>query len=204
MDSNPNLREIRTRAEFIALASELGVRPDWHEPDEQAVTARWGGTELDLDNAMGVRWYGDWLPGEPKRAEMYVILCRKEIEDGIARRGPDLATINLANLLAWASEPHERPAKVGHYLNEGFEIPANVAQVEDAEGDLWNRTTPEEDAWDLLRHGQVYGWRSVPTGGGLCTDEGLFPGPVKVTQVREPHQRVWTGPGELEKSGYAS
>jgi hypothetical protein len=53
---------------------------------------------------MGV---GHWFPGwkdEPQQAELHVILCRKGIEDGTARRGDDIATVNLATLFAWASE----------------------------------------------------------------------------------------------------
>lgn len=29
------MRQIRSRTELIDLTFELGVRPDWHEPDEQ-------------------------------------------------------------------------------------------------------------------------------------------------------------------------
>lgn len=98
-------RPIRTRDELVALAAELGVRPDWHEPDEQEVTARVEGTELDFDNAMGPGdWYGQFWTNEEPRAELHVILCRKEIEHGIARRGPDIATVNLATLFAWATQ----------------------------------------------------------------------------------------------------
>lgn len=100
------MREIRTRDQFVALAGELGVRMDWHEPDEQGITARVEGTPLDFDNAMGCAWYNVWKPGDEPRAELHVILSRKEIdEQGIARRGPDIACINLANLCAWASMP---------------------------------------------------------------------------------------------------
>ena len=98
------IRPLRERHELVQLARELGVRPDWHEPDEQDVTARVEGTPLNFDNAMGV---GHWYPGfrdEPAQAELHVVLCRKLIEDGIARRGPDIATVNLATLFAWASE----------------------------------------------------------------------------------------------------
>lgn len=186
MDSNPNVPEIRTRDELIALARELGTRPDWHEPDEQGVTARWGGTELDLDNAMGVHWYGDWLPGEPKRAEMYVILCRKEIEDGTAWRGPDIATINLANLLAWASEPHDQPAQVGDFIGPRGPIPANVIEVEDSIGDTWIRQTPPVAVDD--DESQLYDWATTG-GGGWATDESILNYlPVKVTKVRGPHE----------------
>lgn len=99
-------REIRTRQEFMDLAVSLGVRADWHEPDEQGVTARVEGTPLNFDNAMGCHWYGVWKEGDEPQAELHLILSRKEIdEQGVARRGPDIAKVNLATLCAWASDP---------------------------------------------------------------------------------------------------
>lgn len=201
MDSSPNVPEIRTRGQLIELAGELGVG-NWHEPDQVNVTARWGGTELHLDNAMGVRWFGG-PPFGPPRAEMYVILCREVVEEGIARRGPDIATINLANLMAWASEPHERPAEVGDYIGPRGPIPANVVEVEDSLLDTWRRTTPAEDAEDQADHGQRFGWATGSSGSGRSTEEGLLDAPpLKVTKIAGPVTRRFTGPGELERSGY--
>jgi hypothetical protein len=34
------MRQIHSARELRELADELGVRPDWHEPDEQELTAR--------------------------------------------------------------------------------------------------------------------------------------------------------------------
>jgi hypothetical protein len=47
------IKRIRTRDELIALANQLGVRPDWHEPGEQEVTAKVDGTEFDTAGNWG-------------------------------------------------------------------------------------------------------------------------------------------------------
>ena len=41
------MNEIRTKKELIALAKTLGVRDDWHEPDEAGVTAKVTGGKFD-------------------------------------------------------------------------------------------------------------------------------------------------------------
>jgi len=83
--------------QLVELARALGVRPDWHEPDEQNVTARVEGNSFD--NA------GFWptyaLPfTAPESIEQHVI---------ISKEGHDVAIVNLATLLAWASEPRTVP-----------------------------------------------------------------------------------------------
>lgn len=95
---------IYTRADFIAWAKERGLRRDWHEPDEQEITARVEGTPLNFDNAMGVgEWYGPG-PAHLRHAELHVIFSeRGPDEDGKPTRGPDLACVNLATLCAWAT-----------------------------------------------------------------------------------------------------
>jgi hypothetical protein len=96
---------IMTRAQMMLFAQEHGLRLDWHEPDEQGITARVEGTPLDFDNAgywpmdLG---FGD---GNPRRAELHVIFSELCEEEGQQRRGRDLAAVNLATLCAWASEP---------------------------------------------------------------------------------------------------
>jgi hypothetical protein len=96
------MRQINTQAELIELAKELKVRPDWHEPDEQRVTARASGTHLD--NAMGA---------DPIRncGEMVVILERIRPDDD---EDTQIASINLANLLAWASTLNTTRMKAEH------------------------------------------------------------------------------------------
>lgn len=79
------------------VAAVLGVRPDWHEPDEQEVTAKVFGSSFD--NA-GTWPYDPTLPGDLCRGnldseglEMYVELCRS---------GHPIAQVNLATLFAMA------------------------------------------------------------------------------------------------------
>lgn len=99
------LRKITTRAELVELARELGVRPDWHEPDEQDLLATVAGTSFD--NA------GFWPTEEcafaaPETVEMHVTLWRGELVDGRWKKDQVLATVNLATLFAWATG-HEAP-----------------------------------------------------------------------------------------------
>jgi hypothetical protein len=72
------VKEIHKRSELVTLAKELRVRNDWHEPDEQEVTA--GFTGYEFNNA-GFDW------------EMSVVLMRD---------GDRIARVNLATLFAWA------------------------------------------------------------------------------------------------------
>jgi hypothetical protein len=82
--------QISTQAQLQALARELGVRPDWHEPDEQEVTARvWG---QNFDNAGFWGSGRDWdMPADC--IEMWVTLYRD---------GEPVAEVNLATLFAFA------------------------------------------------------------------------------------------------------
>ena len=90
------MKRINTRAELVELANELGVRPDWHEPDEQEVTATTHATThgVAFDNA------GFW--GKEHRSsydgteytEQYVVLHKN---------GKPVAAVNLATLFAWAT-----------------------------------------------------------------------------------------------------
>lgn len=85
------MKLIQTRDELRELAKDLGVRPDWHEPDEQGVTAVVYGHQFD--NA------GFWpLDGIYTRAEIL------EQHAVLIRSGVAVAAVNLATLFAWASE----------------------------------------------------------------------------------------------------
>lgn len=101
------MKIIRSQRELANLAQLLEVRQDWHEPGEQGLTADWFGRKFD--NA------GDWpMPRkdmvapdgsplwDPEGAlERYVVIYQQE---GDSEPQP-LAAVNLADLLAWASEP---------------------------------------------------------------------------------------------------
>lgn len=71
-----------------AMADRLEVRPDWHEPDEQAVTAEVHGT--NFDNAG--HFADNWSTGKVYE-EMHVILFKD---------GEPVCAVNLAILFAWA------------------------------------------------------------------------------------------------------
>lgn len=97
---------IMTRARLVCWAAEHGLRMNWHEPDEQDITARVEGTPLDFDNA-GM-WPADQVFDHPrweKAVELHGIFSERSVENGKAVRGRDLAAVNLATLCAWASEP---------------------------------------------------------------------------------------------------
>jgi hypothetical protein len=87
------MKIIHTRRELVALAAELGVRPDWHEPDEQLLTAEVKGD--DFDNA------GFWPEGHHGRQIPQEILETHVI---LSQDGEPVAAVNLANLFAWAAE----------------------------------------------------------------------------------------------------
>lgn len=97
------MRKINTRDELVELARELGVRSDWHEPDEQRLTARVHGTSFD--NAMDIgEWYGWGSDGVPN-AELHVILYRvPSFSDAGDTPDVPLAAVNLADLFAWATD----------------------------------------------------------------------------------------------------
>jgi hypothetical protein len=115
------MKRITEQHELVELARELGVRPDWHEPDEQGITARFDGTDGDFDNAGfwpmdvsralvpgGHVGYDPDRHGAPRRGEMAIVLYREVQDDrdepgADSRRGPDIAAVNIATLFAWAS-----------------------------------------------------------------------------------------------------
>jgi hypothetical protein len=95
------MQRITNRRELVELAKKLGVRDDWHEPDEQGITAEVRG--LSFDNA-GF-WPHEAHPGlNDLSQEQYVVLQRQTYNhDGELSDPEDLACINLATLCAWAT-----------------------------------------------------------------------------------------------------
>jgi hypothetical protein len=81
---------LATATKLKEWADAHEMRPDWHEPDEQGVTARVVGRTLD--NAFGDR--GMVLPGDVECCEMLVVL---KDADG------NTLTVNLATVLANAA-----------------------------------------------------------------------------------------------------
>jgi hypothetical protein len=86
----PKLRLIHTRSELIDLHRELGLRADWHEPDEQDVTARTEGSTFDNAGFWGV-------PGSALNQELHVVIYQQDRA---------VAAVNLATLFAWATGYH--------------------------------------------------------------------------------------------------
>jgi hypothetical protein len=87
----PDVTRLDSAQELAALAGNLGLRPDWHEPDEHGVTATVHGT--DFDNT------GFWGTGQiPVRAGT----PGEELWVELSQHGEPAAEVNLATLFAWA------------------------------------------------------------------------------------------------------
>lgn len=78
--------KIIKKSQLVALAELLGMRKDWHEPDEQDVTVEVKG--VSFDNA------GFWPQSYSSGEEFHVV---------IKQDGEEIATVNLATLFAWAT-----------------------------------------------------------------------------------------------------
>jgi len=94
-----DIKRIDTRDDLVALANTLGVRRDWHEPDEQGVTAAVHGGSFDNAGFWGEVEYAEWI-GQyglfraDQGIEMWVTLYQE---------GKPVAEINLATLFAFAT-----------------------------------------------------------------------------------------------------
>jgi hypothetical protein len=99
-----------TRDQLQRVARELGVRPDWHEPDEQGVTAVVTGK--CLDNAGFDGSAAGCLSGT----------AGEELGVTIFKDGQPVAEVNLAMLLSWACGYTVPDAAAGG-LPEGFHVP---------------------------------------------------------------------------------
>jgi len=88
---------IDSRKQLVALAKKLGVRPDWHEPDEQEVDVRVRGR--NFDNA------GFW-GRDFENSEMGVSLknlgCGMERYVEIFQGKEKVGEVNLATLFSMA------------------------------------------------------------------------------------------------------
>ena len=79
------------------FAQKHGLRPDWHEPDEQGVGARVIGTHLD--NAFGAM-AGRRVGMDGHDFTEFNVVLTVEDDDGVPQ---DAAVVNLASLLAIAA-----------------------------------------------------------------------------------------------------
>lgn len=90
---------VQTKRQLQIVARELGVRPDWHEPDEQQVTAVVKGESFDNAGFWGsyqdIRRDITHGPAE----EMFVQL---------RQNGETVAEINLATLFAIATQGEDK------------------------------------------------------------------------------------------------
>lgn len=86
------IRRITSKADLLDVYRELGVRPDWHEPDEQGVTATTHGVSFDNAGFWGKEYRSPFDGRE--FTEQYVILHKDDAP---------VACVNLATLFAWAT-----------------------------------------------------------------------------------------------------
>ena len=87
------MQRINGRAQLVKLAQELGTGADWHEPDEQGLSARVEGEDLDNagcwpESAVNIKGY---------KGEFCVVLTKD---------GEDIAVVNLASLFSMAVNPN--------------------------------------------------------------------------------------------------
>jgi len=86
----PNVERIMTRQQLVNLKERLQVGNDWHEPDNQEVTATvQGGPSFDNAGFWG------YPQGPMPDLEMYVTIYKDD---------QPVANVNLATLFAWATE----------------------------------------------------------------------------------------------------
>lgn len=78
------------RDRLAKVADELGVRLNWHEPDEQLVTAEVRGKSFD-----NAGFWGQEGPAGEDYEELHVV---------VSKDGQPRFTVNLATLFAWATE----------------------------------------------------------------------------------------------------
>lgn len=111
------LKRIHTRAQLQALAKELGVRRDWHEPDEQSLRAIVFGKNFDNAGHWGLAH----LSRREQEARTRLWNPRKTMEGGVIEDAEQfvemfvvlyqndeaVAEIDLATLFAFACGTYE-------------------------------------------------------------------------------------------------
>ena len=95
---------ITTQHELRRLAQRLGVREDWHEPDEQCLTARVEGKSFD--NA-GFWPTAQYMPNADMVEQHVIFSTYQWDDDGNMVDITDIAAVNLATLCAWAASSYD-------------------------------------------------------------------------------------------------
>jgi len=83
------MKNITSKKEFLELKKSLGVRDDWHEPDEQGVT---------VNMIMGSKSHCCFQDGFDN-----AFCNEREHHIIIMKNSKPVASVNLALLCAWAS-----------------------------------------------------------------------------------------------------
>jgi hypothetical protein len=86
---------INSQSELAELAVQFGTRPDWHEPDEQGLTAHVFG--FSFDNA------GSW-----GQAAQHMTEASRELWVRLYKDNVPVADVNLATLFSWAARDETR------------------------------------------------------------------------------------------------
>jgi len=95
-DAQVKARNADNRERLRRFAARAGLRPDWHEPD---IDCKVVGTHLDNANGDGEDVWTNGARDHQDYAEYVVVLRGYHDEEG-----SDVLRINLANLLALATE----------------------------------------------------------------------------------------------------
>jgi hypothetical protein len=94
------IKRIETKAELRRLAAELHMRADWHEPEEQGVTAEVRGKNFDNAGFWGYSWRT--RPEVYQLPEDHPDLASGEIYVTLYKEDKPVAEVNLATLFALA------------------------------------------------------------------------------------------------------
>lgn len=89
------IAQIHNGEQLRALFNELGLRPDWHEPDNQGISATVHGGSFD--NAMAAGW------GLIRTSEFVDDDSHYEMNVVLRKDGQPIAVVNLATLFALAT-----------------------------------------------------------------------------------------------------
>jgi hypothetical protein len=92
------MKHISTKEELVEVKAELGVREDWHEPDEQDVDVEVHGNVFDNAGAWGLDTQAPY-----EAVEKFIVL---------KKNGQPVAEVNLATLFAWASSLPKKDEQV--------------------------------------------------------------------------------------------